>query len=202
MNNEQMSICKVNFLFVGVGGQGILTASDITAEVGLQAGHDAKKSEVHGFSQRGGVVESHVRWGDDVAAPLAEKGTVDFLVATEMLEAARWIEWLRPGGAVLINHQHIPPMSVTVGDAVYPAEEDILAAVRTRTDDVMLVEGLATAKRLGNPRLANTVLLGVLSARLDVEPETWLAVIKRRVPPKYVELNQEAFWEGRRALSE
>ena len=190
----------INFLFVGVGGQGILTASDIAAEVGLQAGHDAKKSEVHGFSQRGGVVESHVRWGDDVGAPMAEKGTVDYLIATEILEAARWIEWLRPGGAVLVNQQHIVPMSVTVGDAVYPSDEEILAAVRARTDDVVEIEGLATAKRLGNPRLANTVLLGALSTRLDVAPETWLAVIERRVPPRYVELNREAFWEGRRAL--
>jgi len=190
----------INFLFVGVGGQGILTASDIAAEVGLEAGYDVKKSEVHGFSQRGGVVESHVRWGDDVAAPLAEKGSLDYLIATEMLEAARWVEWLRPGGAAFINPRHIPPMSVTVGDAVYPADESILAAVRTRTDDVTVVEGLTIAERLGNPRLANTVLLGALSTRLDVPPETWLAVIERRVPPKYVELNLEAFQEGRRAL--
>jgi indolepyruvate ferredoxin oxidoreductase beta subunit len=191
---------SINFLFVGVGGQGILTASDIAAQVGLQAGYDAKKSEVHGFSQRGGVVESHVRWGDDVCAPTAEKGTVDYLIATEILEAARWIEWLRPGGAVLVNQQHIAPMSVTVGDAVYPSDEDILATVRARSDDVLEIEGLATAERLGNPRLANTVLLGALSTRLDVAPETWLAVIERRVPPKYVELNREAFWEGRRAV--
>jgi indolepyruvate ferredoxin oxidoreductase beta subunit len=190
----------INFLFVGVGGQGILTASDIAAEVGLEAGYDAKKSEVHGFSQRGGVVESHVRWGDEVAAPLAETGTVDYLIATELLEAARWIGWLRPGGAVLINEQRIPPMSVTVGDAVYPADEDILSSVRASTGDVTVIEGLATAERLGNSRLANTVLLGALSTRLDVSPETWLAVIARRVPPKYVELNREAFWEGRRAV--
>ena len=190
----------INFLFVGVGGQGILTASDIAAEVGLEAGFDAKKSEVHGFSQRGGVVESHVRWGQRVAAPLAEKGTVDYLVATELLEAARWIDWLRPGGAVLINNQHISPMSVTVGDAVYPSDEDILAAVHARTDDVTIAEGLATAERLGNPRLANTVLLGALSTRLDVPPETWLAVVERRVPPRYVELNRKAFWEGRGLL--
>jgi indolepyruvate ferredoxin oxidoreductase beta subunit len=190
----------INFLFVGVGGQGILTASDIAAEVGLQAGYDAKKSEVHGFSQRGGVVESHVRWGEDVAAPLAEKGMVDYLIATELLEAARWIEWLRPGAVALINQQCIPPMSVTVGDATYPSDEEILAAVRARTDDLTVVEGLSTAERLGNPRLANTILLGALSTRLDVSPETWLAVIERRVPPRYVELNREAFWEGRHAM--
>jgi len=190
----------INFLFVGVGGQGILTASDITAEVGLEAGFDAKKSEVHGFSQRGGVVESHVRWGQRVAAPLAEKGTVDYLVATELLEAARWVDWLRPGGAVLINNQHISPMSVTVGDAVYPSDEDILAAVYARTDDVTVADGLAIAERLGNSRLANTVLLGTLSTRLDVPPETWLVVVERRVPPRYVELNRKAFWEGRGLL--
>lgn len=192
---------NINFLFVGVGGQGILTASDIAAEVGLEAGYDAKKSEVHGFSQRGGVVESHVRWSDEVAAPLAEKGTIDYLVATELLEAARWIGWLRTDGAVIINQQRIPPMSVTVGDAVYPADESILAAVRDRTDDVTVIEGMATAERLGNTRLANTVLLGALSTRLNVPPEIWLTVIERRVPPKYVELNREAFWEGRRAVS-
>ena len=190
----------INFLFVGVGGQGILTASDIAAEVGLQAGYDAKKSEVHGFSQRGGVVESHVRWGDEVAAPLAEKGDVDFLIATEMMEAARWASWLRPDKAVFINHQRIAPMSVTVGGAVYPSDEEILAAVYAFTEDVTTVPGLDIAERLGNSRLANTVLLGALSTRLDVSPETWLAVIERRVPPKYVELNREAFWEGRRAV--
>ncbi|HHH41847.1 MAG TPA: indolepyruvate ferredoxin oxidoreductase, partial [Chloroflexi bacterium] len=89
---------KLDMLFGGVGGQGILTASDIVAEVGLAVGYDVKKSEVHGFAQRGGVVESHVRWGREVAAPVAEKGTVDILVAFEMLEAARWIEWLKPSG--------------------------------------------------------------------------------------------------------
>jgi indolepyruvate ferredoxin oxidoreductase beta subunit len=193
---------SINFLFVGVGGQGILTASDIAAEVGLEAGYDAKKSEVHGFSQRGGVVESHVRWGGDVASPLAEKGTVDYLVGTEMLEVARWIEWLRSGGAVFINRQHIAPMSVTVGTAVYPSDEDILAVVHARSDDVTIVEGLAIAERLGNPRLANTVLLGTLSTRLDVLPGTWLTVIEQRVPPRYVEQNREAFWEGRRAVGD
>ncbi|MCP4539269.1 MAG: indolepyruvate oxidoreductase subunit beta [Chloroflexi bacterium] len=191
---------SINFLFVGIGGQGILTASDIATEVGLQAGYDAKKSEVHGFSQRGGVVESHVRWGPDVGAPTAEKGTVDYLIATEILEAARWIEWLRPEGAVIINHQHISPMSVTVGDAIYPADEEIRAAIRSRTDDVTEIDGLAVAEKLGNPRLANTVLLGALSTRVEVSPETWLTVIERRVPPKYVELNREAFWEGRLVL--
>lgn len=191
----------INFLFVGVGGQGILTASDIAAGVGLEAGYDAKKSEVHGFSQRGGVVESHVRWGDDVGSPTAEKGTVDFLIAVEALESARWIEWLRPAGVVFINRQRVLPMTVTVGDAVYPSEEKILEAVGARTDDVNWVDGLAIAKGLGDARMTNTVLLGALSTRLEVSPETWLAIIERRVPPKYVEMNREAFRRGRHAVS-
>lgn len=191
----------INFLFVGVGGQGILTASDIAAGAGLEAGYEAKKSEVHGFSQRGGVVESHVRWGAEVGSPTAEKGTVDFLVAVEALESARWIEWLKPGGVVFINRQRIAPMTVTVGDAAYPADEEILTAVSARTDDVNWVDGLAIAKELGDARMTNTVLLGALSTRLEIEPETWLAVIERRVPPKYAEMNRRAFREGRRAVS-
>jgi indolepyruvate ferredoxin oxidoreductase beta subunit len=197
---------SMNFLLVGVGGQGILTASDIVAEVGLAIGLDAKKSEVHGFSQRGGVVESHVRWGHSVAAPIAEKGTVDVLLAFETMEAARWIDWLKPGGIVLVNRQQIVPMSVSAGAASYPAPEAIEAALRARTDDVTFVEGLTIAERLGNPRLANTALLGALSARLakspqgEIDPAVWLEVIERRVPPKYVELNWDAFWEGRKTL--
>jgi indolepyruvate ferredoxin oxidoreductase beta subunit len=191
----------VNFLFVGVGGQGILTASDIAASVGLEAGVEAKKSEVHGFSQRGGVVESHVRWGQDVGAPTAEKGTVDYLIAIEMLESARWIEWLLPGGVAFINRQRIAPMTVTVGDAVYPPVERILEAVRMRTADVTLVDALAIAERLGDARMTNTVLLGALSTRLNVAPEIWLSVIERRVPPRYAAPNREAFREGRRAVT-
>ena len=190
-----------NFLFVGVGGQGILTASDIAASVGLAAGFEAKKSEVHGFSQRGGVVESHVRWGRRVGAPTAEKGTVDYLIALELLESARWIDWLRPGGALLINRQRIAPMTVTVGDQVYPADEKVLEFVRARTDDVTFIDGLAIAEDLGNTRMVNTVVLGALASRLDVDEETWLSVIEARVPPKYAELNRKAFRRGREAVS-
>jgi indolepyruvate ferredoxin oxidoreductase beta subunit len=198
---------SINFLLVGVGGQGILTASDIVAEVGLAIGLDAKKSEVHGFSQRGGVVESHVRWAPRVASPLAARGSVDILLAFETLEAARWIDWLRPGGTVLVNRQQIVPLTVSGGEAMYPSEESIQAALRVRTYDITFVDGLAAAERLGNARLANTVLLGALSARLakppqgEIDPAVWLAVIERRVPPKHVEMNRTAFWEGRAALS-
>ncbi len=189
---------KLDMLFVGVGGQGILTASDIVAEVGLAVGYDAKKSEVHGFSQRGGVVDSHVRWGRRIGASTAEIGQIDILLAFEMLEAARWLDWLRPGGAVIVNRQQIIPMSVSLGDWKYPSEEDILAAVRARTGQVVVVDGLAIGERLGKAQLANSVLLGALSRQIDhIDPDVWTTVIQRRVPKKYAELNRTAFWEGR-----
>jgi indolepyruvate ferredoxin oxidoreductase beta subunit len=189
---------KLDMLFVGVGGQGILTASDIVAEVGLAVGYDAKKSEVHGFSQRGGVVDSHVRWAKRVGASIAEIGQVDVLLAFEMLEAARWIDWLRPGGTVIVNRQQIVPMSVSVGDWKYPSEEEILAAVQARTDKLIVVDGLAIGERLGKAQLANSVLLGALSKQIEgIDPDVWTTVIQRRVPKKYAELNRAAFSEGR-----
>lgn len=188
---------KVDFLLAGVGGQGVLTASDIVAEVGIALGLDAKKSEIHGFSQRGGVVESHVRWGTRVAAPLGEKGRIDYLLAFEMMESARWVEYLRPGGVVIVNKQRILPMSATVGDAVYPSDEVIEKALRAVTDKILYVDGLEIARGLGNKNLANTVLLGALAKEMDVDPEIWLDVIVKRVPQKYVEQNKAAFWKGR-----
>lgn len=188
---------KVDFLLAGVGGQGVLTASDIVAEVGMASGLDAKKSEIHGFSQRGGVVESHVRWGTRVAAPMGEKGRIDYLLAFELMESARWIEFLKPGGTVIVNRQRILPMSATVGDAVYPSDESIEKTLRSITDRIFYVEGLDIAKSLGNKNLANTVLLGALAREMDVDPEIWLDVLVKRVPQKYVEQNKTAFWKGR-----
>lgn len=187
---------KVDFLLAGVGGQGILTASDIVAEVGMACGLDAKKSEVHGFSQRGGIVESHVRWGPRVAAPLGEPGRIDYLLAFELMESARWIEMLKPGGVAIVNRQRILPMSVTVGNAAYPSDASIDRALRAVTERVVYVEGLEFARALGNKNLANTVLLGALARELDLDPEVWLAVIVKRVPSKYIELNKQAFWKG------
>jgi len=189
---------KMDMLFVGVGGQGVLTASDIVAEVGLAVGYEAKKSEVHGFSQRGGVVDSHVRWASRVGASMAEIGQIDVLLAFEMLEAARWIDWLKPGGTAIVNRQQIVPMSVSVGDWKYPSEDEILAAVKSRTDRITVVDGLAIGERLGKAQLANSVLLGALSRQIEgIDPDIWTTVIQRRVPRKYAELNRVAFWEGR-----
>jgi indolepyruvate ferredoxin oxidoreductase, beta subunit len=188
---------KMDFLLAGVGGQGVLTASDIICETGLAVGYDAKKSEIHGFSQRGGVVDSHVRWGAHVYAPIAEKGAIDVIVAFEMLEAARWLSFLKPGGLIIANTQQLVPMSVMTAGAVYPPAEDIERALRQVAGAVQLVDGLGRAEELGNPRLANTILIGALSAHLDIDPAVWLAVIERRVPPKHVEKNRLAFWAGR-----
>lgn len=192
---------KTDFLVAGVGGQGVLTASDIIAQVGMALGLDAKKSEVHGFSQRGGVVESHVRWGERVYAPLAEKGNIDYVIAFELMESARWIDFLRPGGTVIVNRQRILPMSATVGDAVYPSDETVDRALRAVTDRVIYVDGLEIATGLGNKNLANTVLLGALANAMNGDSQVWLDVIVRRVPQKYAEQNKQAFWAGTRRAS-
>jgi indolepyruvate ferredoxin oxidoreductase beta subunit len=193
---------NVNFLFVGVGGQGTLTASDIAAQVGLDLGLEAKKSEVHGFAQRGGVVESHVRWAPRVGPPTSEKGTVDVLVSFELLEAARWIDWLRPGGTVVVNDQRIVPMSVSVGEETYPPRERLLEAIKKRAGRVALVDGLDLAKQAGTSRAVNTVVLGTLSALLDTPSDTWEEAVVRRVPPKYADVNRVAFRLGREAAEE
>lgn len=187
---------QMNFLLVGVGGQGVLTASDIAAQVGVDLGLDAKKSEVHGFAQRGGVVESHVRWAPNVGSPTCEKATVDVLMAFELLEAARWIDWLRPGGLVVVNRQKIEPMSVSVGDAVYPPEAEILAALRKRAGKVVVVDALPLAEQAGNSRTVNTIMLAALSALLDTDPQVWEMAILKRVPAKYEAVNKVAFRLG------
>ncbi len=186
-----------NFLLVGVGGQGTLLASDIVAEVGLRIGADVKKSEVHGMSQRGGAVTSHVRWGEHVASPLIEKGAVDYLIAQEMLEALRWIEFIRPGGTLLLSDHRIVPTSTVYGTDKYPADDHMIMTFKQATSKVLRIEARKLAEELGNPRAANSVLLGALSAQLDVPVGDWLAVIEALVPQKHVEVNRRAFFAGR-----
>ncbi len=186
-----------NFLLAGVGGQGTLLASDIVAEVGLRIGADVKKSEVHGMSQRGGAVTSHVRWGEHVASPLCEKGIVDYFVAQEMLEALRWIEFLRPGGMLLLSDQRIVPTSTVYGADQYPPDNHMLSIFKQVAGKVMMIEAQKAAEELGNARVANSVLLGALSAQLAVPEADWLAVIESRVPRKHVGVNRRAFFAGR-----
>lgn len=184
-----------DFVIGGVGGQGVLLASDVIAEVGMAIGLDVKKSDVHGMAQRGGAVISHVRWGPDVASPLVERGRADFLIATEMLESLRWLVFLRPGGAVIVNHQQIRPASTVFGDDVYPTSEDILSKLGEVAGQVICVEGTRLADELGNARAMNAVMLGALSTLLDVSQEQWIDVLLALVP-KAVELNRRAFQTG------
>jgi indolepyruvate ferredoxin oxidoreductase beta subunit len=193
---------QTNFLIVGVGGQGALLASNVLAEVGVQAGNDVKKAEIHGMSQRGGSVTSHVRWGAEVRSPVISRGEVDFLLALEKLEALRYLTMLRPGGTAVLGEFKIPPLSVSSGGERYPDDQEIKSLVHQVTQNFYLVPTLTLAKEAGNARAHNVVLLGALSALIDdVSPEIWLQVIADRVPERYVELNRQAFASGRRIAS-
>jgi indolepyruvate ferredoxin oxidoreductase beta subunit len=192
---------SLNFLLAGVGGQGTILASDVLAEVALAAGFDVKKSEVHGMAQRGGSVNTHVRWDDQrVYSPLIGLGEADILLVFEEAEALRYAEFLKPGGVAVVNRQTIEPITVTSGGARYPTEEELKAVYQELTGRFYIVPGAAIAQELGNARAANVVLLGALSTFLDVPLETWLQVIDGRVPPRYVELNRQAFMQGRRCV--
>lgn len=192
-----MDTKAINFLLAGVGGQGTLLASDIVAEVGLHLGLDAKKSEVHGMAQRGGAVVSHVRWGERVASPLCEKGTVDYFIAQEMLEALRWLDYLRPEGTAILSQQQLPPTSTVFGKDIYPDEEQVLSSVGELAGKILLLDAVSVAEELGNRRTANSVLLGALSSELEIDSEHWLAVINSKVPERHKEVNRKAFLAGR-----
>lgn len=186
----------MDFIVAGVGGQGSLLASDVIAEVGLAQGLDVKKSDVHGMAQRGGAVISHVRWGDQVASPLVERGRADVLIALELIESLRWLDFLRPGGAVLVNRQQIRPSSTVLGGDVYPDEAEVLGRLHQVAGQVIIVEGTRIADDLGNARAMNAVVLGALSALLGIDSGHWLEALLARVPQKAVDLNRAAFLAG------
>ncbi len=187
-----------SFLLVGVGGQGTILASNVLAGVALASGFDVKKSEVHGMAQRGGSVNTHVRWDSkQVYSPLIGLGEADLLLAFEEAEALRYAGYLKADGAAIINQHTIKPITVTSGGAHYPTEEELRATFARLTGHLHLVPGTAIARELGNVRAANVVLLGALSTFLEVPVDTWLQAIEARVPPRYVELNRQAFLKGR-----
>lgn len=198
----------INFLLVGVGGQGTILASDVLVNVGLSAGLQAKQAEVHGLSQRGGSVTSYVRWGRVVYSPLVGAGEADIYLAFEKLEALRHLNKIQPGALVVINQEAILPMSLISGDKTYPDDEFLRSKVAQVTQQAVYVDAAGVADTLGNNRVANIVLLGALSVLLEnrklagmhLMPETWLQVIGQRVPPKYVDVNKRAFQAGREAV--
>lgn len=192
----------LNFLLVGVGGQGILTASDILAELGLRAGYDVKKSEVHGMSQRGGAVSSHVRFGRRVYSPLIGQGEVDYLLAFEMLEVLRWATFLSPRGTALVSTQCLPPIAVTSGGARYPEQEDVRREMSARAQRLFLIDAPRVARELGNPRVANTVLVGALASLLPFPDTLWEEIVRERVPSRFVDLNLRAWHLGRAQVQE
>ena len=187
----------MNFLIAGVGGQGIILASDILAEVGLAADYDVKKSDVLGMSQRGGSVVSHVRLGQVVHSPLIPRGEVDYLVALEKLEAARWTEYLRPDALIIVDQASIPPPQVSLGQVEYPGNGEIAEILRRRTDRIYTLDAMGMAQELGNVRAGNVLLLGYLSHFLPLGEALWRECIAGRVPARYLELNQRAFARGR-----
>jgi indolepyruvate ferredoxin oxidoreductase, beta subunit len=184
-----------NVLIVGVGGQGVILASEILSDVAMTSGLDVKKSEVHGMAQRGGVVSSHVRYGAQVHSPLIPKGQAEVLLSFELAEAVRWLGFLSPTGRVISSQQKVIPPIVSTGLAEYPhdAEETLKRAV----GDPILVDALGIAEELGNARLVNTILLGVTSRLLDLPERNWKKVVADRVPKPFKELNLKAFERGR-----
>ena len=185
-----------NIMIVGVGGQGTLLASKLLGKLLLTRGYDVKVSEVHGMSQRGGSVVTYVRYGDKVYSPIIDKGEADIILSFELLEAARWVEFLKPGGTILTNNQQISPMPVITGAAAYPAElAQKIAALGVKID---AFDALALAEQAGSSKAVNLVLLGRLSSYFDFTDEEWNAAIEQSVPPKFLEMNKNAFALGQR----
>jgi indolepyruvate ferredoxin oxidoreductase beta subunit len=186
-----------NILFSGVGGQGILLASEITAYSLLAAGYDAKKSEVHGMAQRGGSVTAQLRYGKKVWSPLIEPGCADIQVAFEMMEAVRYVGSLHAGSTVIVNTQRILPPAVATGQTAYP--EHILDHLTALGIRVVPVDAFELARQIGEVRTANVVMVGVLSVFLPVKAAVFAEVIRTRVPERFRDVNLKAFEAGRKA---
>lgn len=190
-----MSNATKSILLAGVGGQGILRASDILCLAFMATGLDVKKSEVHGMAQRGGCVTSHVRYGMKVYSPIARKGEVDILLSFEKLETLRYLDYLKENGIVMINDEEINPPSVNLGDATYPI--NIVEHISKYFKRVKCIDALGIASRTGNIRAVNTALLGALSKELNIADEIWNRVLQESFPEKALKANLQAFNFGK-----
>ncbi len=189
-----------NILIVGVGGQGTLFASVLMGDLAMQNGYDVKLSEVHGMAQRGGSVVTHVRMSDEkVCSPIIDKGGADVIVSFELLEAYRYMPFLKQGGEVYANTQRILPMPVIIGAADYPA--DVKGYVEQNAAKSVFIDALSIAEKLGNVKIANVIMLGALANSLDFPKEQWFAAIERCAKPRFVELNKTAFEAGYDAVN-
>ena len=186
-----------NIMIVGVGGQGSLLASKLLGRIAMEQGWDVKVSEVHGMSQRGGSVVTYVRYGDKVCSPVIDQGEADFIVSFELLEAARWLSYLKPDGQIVTSTQQIDPMPVITGAAVYP--EDLVEKMRAAGAKVDALDCLALAEQAGSPKAVNIVLMGRLSHYFDLPEQVWQDALEAMVPRKFLELNRRAFALGRNA---
>lgn len=189
-----------NILFSGVGGQGTLVASEIVARAAVYAGFDVKKSEIHGASQRGGPVVSHVRFSDEVHSPLTPAGEVDILIGLEQLETLRWAHYVHGGGFIVMNKEEIPPAQF--GEDFVPYPEGIEAFLTTKGFEVVAIDAPAIAKELGNLKVVNVVLLGAASLRTGIADDIWLKVFEDHFPPKIRDVNVRAFVKGKNAAAE
>jgi len=184
-----------NILLVGVGGQGIILASEIMADVFMEAGYDVKKSEVHGMAQRGGSVSTHVRFGPKVYSPLIKEGEADIFIAFEELEALRYLSYLSPHPTILLNEQRLNPPGVSLGNEDYPADVKEVLSRRAKTFRSIPARDLAV--QAGDVRAANVVLLGALQSILSIPEKMWTDPILKRFPPKAGPVNLEAFRLGK-----
>ena len=184
-----------NIMIVGVGGQGTLLASKLLGSMLITKGYDVKVSEVHGMSQRGGSVVTYVRYGDKVYSPVIDKGEADFVLSFELLEAARFVEYLKKDGIILTNTQQINPMPVITGAAQYPEKlDEKISALGVNID---AFDALSLALEAGSAKAVNIVLLGRLSRYFDFTEDEWISAIERSVPEKFLEMNKKAFALGR-----
>jgi indolepyruvate ferredoxin oxidoreductase beta subunit len=190
-----MDQMTTNILVAGVGGQGVILASDIMCEVFMEAGYDVKKSEVHGMAMRGGIVTSHFRFGKKVYSPLIKEGEADILFAFEQLEGLRWVNHLRLNGKIVMNDNKINPPAVNLGEMEYP--KAIPKMIRSKIKNFYLVKGTEIALQLGDVRAANVVLLGAISKFFELNEDLWLKTILNYLPAKVHELNKKAFSAGR-----
>lgn len=185
-----------NILLAGVGGQGIILVSNILAAGLIKVGYDVKMSEIHGMSQRGGSVTTQVRFGEKVHSPIIGKGQADVLVAFEKMEAARWVEYLKPNGKIVVNNYEIPSITIASGQAEYP--QGVIAALK-KVFDTTTIDASQVAREVGNIRTQNIVLLGALVKALqlnDINEENWIEILKENLPAKMVDINIKAFQQG------
>lgn len=183
-----------SILLVGVGGQGTILASKLLTQGLMEEGYDVKMSEIHGMSQRGGSVSSQVRYGETVNSPVIEKGGADILVSFEMMEALRWLDYLKPDGKVVVNNYAIKPIPVTMGKCAYP--EDILEELKNKAATTVVDAG-AEAIKLGNARVMNIILLGMVIKRMHLEDINWEKIVSDNVKPNFVDLNLKALETGK-----